>query len=71
MRHGLTVRQPSIERSSASTGGAIDWDKALRLTLVRLNERAEDSEKLPRASGSLGLGTGVVSVLVPSGAAST
>ena len=27
----------------------IDWDKALRLTLVRLNERAEDGEKLPRS----------------------
>ena len=27
----------------------IDWGKALRLTLFRLNERAEDGEKLPRS----------------------
>ena len=27
----------------------IDWGKALRLTLVRLNERAEDGERLPRS----------------------
>ena len=27
----------------------IDWDRALRLTLARLEERAEDGEKLPRS----------------------
>lgn len=27
----------------------IDWHKALRITLVRLSERAEDGEKLPRS----------------------
>lgn len=27
----------------------IDWDKAMRITLVRLNERAEDGERLPRS----------------------
>ena len=27
----------------------IDWDRALRLTLARLDERAEDGERLPRS----------------------